>query len=46
MRQPYAVGVEAFFVVVMAAVLAGVGLWALAMVRQARTLTDRNRGDE
>jgi hypothetical protein len=37
--------VEAFFVVVLAAVLAGVGLWALAMVRQARTLT-RRPGDD
>jgi hypothetical protein len=38
--------VEAFFVVVMAAVLAGVGLWALAMIRQARSLTDRSPGDD
>jgi len=38
--------VEAFFVVVMAAVLAGVGLWALAMVRQARTLTNRRSGED
>jgi hypothetical protein len=46
MRQPYAVCVEAFFVVVMAAVLAGVGLWALAAIRQARTLTNRAPGDD
>jgi hypothetical protein len=45
MQQPYAVGVEAFFVVVMAAVLAGVGIWALAMIKQARTLT-RPHGDD
>jgi len=38
--------VEAFFVVVLAAVLAGVGLWALAMIRQARALTDRSPGDD
>ena len=38
--------VEAFFVVVLAAVLVGVGLWALAMIRQARTLTDRSTGDD
>lgn len=37
--------VEAFFVVVMAAVLAGVGLWALATIRQARSLT-RRPGDD
>jgi hypothetical protein len=40
------VRVEAFFVVVMAAVLAGVGLGALAMIRQARSLTDPNPGDD
>jgi len=45
MRQPYAVGVEAFFVVLLAAVLAGVGLWALALIRQARTLTRRGGED-
>jgi len=46
MRQPYAVRVEAFFVVLMAAVLVGVGLWALTMIKQACSLTDRRPGDD
>jgi hypothetical protein len=38
--------VEAFFVVVMAVVLLGVGVWALAAMRHLFTLTDRRPGDD
>jgi hypothetical protein len=38
--------VEAFFVVVTACVLLGVGVWALAAMRHLFTLTDRRSGDD
>jgi len=38
--------VEAFFVVVTACVLLGVGIWALVAVRHLFTFTDRNPGDD
>jgi hypothetical protein len=36
---------EAFFVVVMAALMLGVGVWALSTMRRLFTLTDRRPGD-
>jgi hypothetical protein len=38
--------VEAFFVVVMACVLLGVGVWALTAMRHLLNLTDRRSGDD
>jgi hypothetical protein len=38
--------VEAFFVVVTACVLLGVGIWALVATRHLLTFTDRSRGDD
>jgi hypothetical protein len=38
--------VEAFFVVVTACVLLGVGIWALVAMRHLLTFTDRSRGDD
>jgi hypothetical protein len=38
--------VEAFFVVVLACVLLGVGIGALVAVRRLLALTDRRSGDE
>jgi hypothetical protein len=38
--------VEAFFVVVMACVLLGVGIWALVAKRHLFTFTDRRPGDD
>lgn len=38
-------GVEAFFVVVMAAVLLGIALGALAAIRHLLTLSDRRTGE-
>jgi hypothetical protein len=38
--------VEAFFVVVMACVLLGVGIWALVAMRHLFTFTDRRSGDD
>jgi hypothetical protein len=37
---------EAFFVVVLAGVLLGVGAWALLAVRRLLALTDRRPGDD
>jgi hypothetical protein len=37
--------VEAFFVVVMACVLLGVGAWALVAMRHLLSLADRRSGD-
>jgi hypothetical protein len=37
---------EAFFVVVMACVLLGVGIWALTAVRHLLTFTNRRSGDD
>jgi hypothetical protein len=37
---------EAFFVVVMAAVLLGVGVWALTAMRRLLAPTDRRPGDD
>jgi len=39
-------GVEAFFVVVMIAVLLGVAAWAVTAVTKLRTFSDRRTGEE
>jgi hypothetical protein len=43
---PYTDRVEAFFVIVMAGVLLGVGVWALVAMRHLLTLTHRRPGDD
>ena len=46
MSEPYAGPVEAFFVIVTAAVVLAVGAVALVAVRRLLALTDRRPGDD
>jgi hypothetical protein len=46
MSEPYAGSVEAFFVIVTAAVVLAVGAVALVAVRRLLVFTDRRPGDD